>query len=236
MLMAIIMRVAPRAKSNGAAHYHCRVADQYHDSPTVSPKPILLREARREDVPEIVALLADDLLGAGREGPADDVYFAAFDQIEADPKTHLLVAEVDGRVVGTLQLTMLPGLSRHGMLRAQIEAVRVAADQRGQRLGRQMIEWAIEAAHGQGCGLVQLTSDKQRPDAIRFYQSLGFTASHGGLKLPLLPCREWPSGEKATLPTCALTAPGPATTRTRRDPRSCPISGELGPPGLVSQG
>ena len=147
--------------------------------------PVLLRDARREDVPEIVALLADDLLGAGREGPADDAYFAAFEQIEADPRSRLLVAERDGRVVGTLQLTMLRGLSRHGMLRGQIEAVRVAADQRGQRLGRQMIEWAIEVAKGQGCGLLQLTSDKQRHDALRFYESLGFTASHEGLKLPL---------------------------------------------------
>jgi len=183
--MAIIMRVAPRAKSNHAAHYDCRVADQSHDSSAVNRNPILLRDARREDVPEIVALLADDQLGAGREGLADDAYFAAFDQIEADQKNRLLVAETGGRVVGTLQLTMLPGLSRHGMLRGQIEAVRVAADQRGQRLGRQMIEWAIEVARGQGCGLVQLTSDKHRPDAIRFYESLGFTASHEGLKLPL---------------------------------------------------
>jgi GNAT superfamily N-acetyltransferase len=80
---------------------------------------------------------------------------------------------------------MVPGLSRHGMLRGQIEAVRVAADQRGQRLGRRMIGWAIEEARTQGCGLVQLTSDKHRPDAIRFYESLGFTVSHEGLKLPL---------------------------------------------------
>jgi GNAT superfamily N-acetyltransferase len=136
-------------------------------------------------VPAIVALLADDLLGAGREGPVDDAYLAAFEQIEADPRSRLLVAERDGRVVGTLQLTLVPGLSRHGLLRGQIEAVRVAADERGQQLGRRMIEWAIEAARGQGCGLLQLTSDKQRPDAIRFYESLGFTASHEGLKLPL---------------------------------------------------
>lgn len=161
------------------------MADQFPATPAVSREPILLREARRADVPQIVALLADDELGAGREGPADDAYFAAFDQIEADPRSHLLVAESSGRVVGTLQLSTLPGLSRHGMLRGQIEAVRVAADQRGRRLGRAMIEWAIEEARGQGCGLLQLTSDKQRPDAIRFYQSLGFTASHEGLKLPL---------------------------------------------------
>jgi GNAT superfamily N-acetyltransferase len=145
----------------------------------------VLREARREDVPEIVALLADDAIGAGREGRADDAYYAAFELIAADQRNQLLVAEAGGRIVGTLQLTMIPGLSRHGMLRAQIEGVRVSSDQRGQGLGGRMIERAIEVARGQGCGLVQLTSDKRRPDAVRFYQSLGFTASHEGLKLPL---------------------------------------------------
>jgi GNAT superfamily N-acetyltransferase len=145
----------------------------------------VLREARREDVPEIVALLADDAIGAGREGRADDAYYAAFELIAADQRNQLLVAEAGGRIVGTLQLTMIPGLSRHGMLRAQIEGVRVSSDQRGQGLGGRMIERAVEVARGQGCGLVQLTSDKRRPDAVRFYQSLGFTASHEGLKLPL---------------------------------------------------
>jgi GNAT superfamily N-acetyltransferase len=145
----------------------------------------VLREARREDVPEIVALLADDAIGAGREGPADDAYYAAFDLIAADRRNQVLVAEAAGRVVGTLQLTMIPGLSRHGMLRAQIEGVRVADGQRGQGLGRRMIEHAIDLAREAGCGLVQLTSDKRRPDAVRFYQSLGFTASHEGLKLAL---------------------------------------------------
>jgi GNAT superfamily N-acetyltransferase len=136
-------------------------------------------------VPEIVALLADDAIGAGREGPADDAYYVAFDLIAADPRNQVLVAEAAGRVVGTLQLTMIPGLSRHGMLRAQIEGVRVADGQRGRGLGRRMIEHAIDLAREQGCGLVQLTSDKRRPDAVRFYQSLGFTASHEGLKLSL---------------------------------------------------
>ena len=148
-------------------------------------QPALLRAARREDVPEIVALLADDAIGAGREGAADDAYYAAFDLIAADERNRLLVAEAGGRIVGTLQLTTIPGLSRHGMLRGQIEAVRVASGQRGNGLGRRMIERAIEVAREQGCGLVQLTSDKRRPDAVRFYQSLGFTASHEGLKLPL---------------------------------------------------
>jgi GNAT superfamily N-acetyltransferase len=166
--MTVIIRIAPRARSTGAAHYDGRVADQLPSPSTANREPVLLREARREDVPEIVALLADDVLGAGREGPADAAYLAAFDQIEADPRNRLLVAEADGRVVGTLQLTLLPGLSRHGMLRGQIEAVRVAAGQRGRRLGRQMIEWAVEEARAQGCGLLQLTSDKQRPDSGRF--------------------------------------------------------------------
>jgi CheY-like chemotaxis protein/GNAT superfamily N-acetyltransferase len=147
---------------------------------------VIFRDARREDVPAIVALLADDVLGSGRETDVDAAYLAAFDDIAADARNRLIVAEIDGQVAGTLQLTLLPGLSRHGMLRAQIEAVRVGAGQRGQGLGRAMIEWAIGEARGRGCGLVQLTSDKQRADAIRFYESMGFTASHEGLKLPLL--------------------------------------------------
>jgi len=146
---------------------------------------MIFRDARRDDVPAIVELLAADLLGAGREGDLDDAYWQAFDQISADPNNRLVVADADGEVVGTLQLTLLPGMSRHGMLRAQIEAVRIAASRRGQGLGRAMIEWAIGQARERGCGLVQLTSDKQRPAAVRFYESLGFTASHEGLKLPL---------------------------------------------------
>jgi GNAT superfamily N-acetyltransferase len=146
---------------------------------------VTFRDARREDVPAIVALLADDVLGAGREAAMDEAYLVAFEQVQADPRSRLIVAEASGQVAGTLQLSMLPGLSRHGMLRAQVEGVRVAAPHRGQGLGRAMIEWAIEQAREHGCGLVQLTSDKRRPDAVRFYESLGFTASHEGLKLPL---------------------------------------------------
>ena len=146
---------------------------------------VIFRDARREDVPEIVALLADDALGAGREGDLDDAYWAAFELVAADPRNRLAVAEVNGTVAGTLQLTLIPGLSRHGMLRAQIEGVRVAAEYRGHGLGRQMIQWAIIEARRAGSGMVQLTSDKQRADAIRFYESLGFTASHEGLKLAL---------------------------------------------------
>jgi GNAT superfamily N-acetyltransferase len=147
---------------------------------------VIFRDAQREDLPAIVALLADDVLGAEREeAAADEAYQAAFEQVEADPRSRLIVAEADGQVAGTLQLSLLPGLSRHGMLRAQIEGVRVAAPHRGRGLGRAMIEWAIGQAREHGCGLVQLTSDKRRHDAVRFYESLGFTASHEGLKLPL---------------------------------------------------
>ncbi|HTU04708.1 MAG TPA: GNAT family N-acetyltransferase [Trebonia sp.] len=146
---------------------------------------VTFRDARRDEVPRIVALLADDMLGAGREAEVDDAYWAAFDDIAADPRNRLIVAEADGQLAGTLQLTFLPGLSRHGTLRAQIEGIRVAAPWRGQGLGRAMIEWAVDAARQNGCGLVQLTSDKRRADAIRFYESLGFEPSHEGLKLPL---------------------------------------------------
>lgn len=151
---------------------------------------VTFRDARREDVPVIVSMLADDFLGAAREAgggeaAADDAYVAAFDLIDSDPRNRLIVAETDGKVAGTLQLTFLPGLSRHGMLRAQIEAVRVAAGARGQGLGRQMIAWAVQEARRAGCGMVQLTSDKRRGDAIRFYESLGFEATHEGLKFPL---------------------------------------------------
>ena len=147
------------------------------------------RDARREDVPAIVALLADDVLGAEREGAVDGAYLVAFEQVQADPRSVLIVAEADGQVAGTLQLNFLPGLSRHGMLRGQIEGVRVAATHRGQGLGRAMIEWAIGQAREHGCGLVQLTSDKRRLDALRFYESLGFTASHEGFKLSVTPLR-----------------------------------------------
>ena len=149
---------------------------------------MIFRDARRDEVARIVALLADDELGTGRETGVDDAYQSAFDDIAADPRRprcRLIVADVDGQVAGTFQLTVLPGLSRHGMRRAQIEGVRVAAPWRGQGLGRAMLGWVIEAARQDGCGLVQLTSDKRRADAIRFYESLGFEASHEGLKLPL---------------------------------------------------
>lgn len=144
-----------------------------------------MRRARAGDVDDIVAMLADDPLGSSREQPGDPRYAKAFEALDADPGQLLAVVEVDGEVVGTLQLTFIPGLSRIGATRAQIEAVRVRADQRGGGLGRRMIEWAIAEARARGCILIQLTSDASRIDAHRFYERLGFVRSHVGMKLPL---------------------------------------------------
>jgi GNAT superfamily N-acetyltransferase len=144
-----------------------------------------IRRARRADVDAIVAMLADDELGAKRENPGDPRYLAAFDALDADPNQFLVVAELDGDIIGTLQLSYLAGLSRLGATRAQIEAVRVRADQRGTGLGTVLFEWAIEQAREQGAVLVQLTTDASRADARRFYERLGFVASHVGMKLTL---------------------------------------------------
>lgn len=149
---------------------------------------MLIRRATEEDLPAIVGLLADDEIGAGRESPHDLApYRAAFAAIDADASETLVVAERDGAVVGTLQLSMLPGLSRRGALRAQVEGVRVASSARGEGLGERLLRWAIDEARTRGCVIVQLTSDKQRTDAHRFYQRLGFTATHEGYKLNLPP-------------------------------------------------
>ena len=150
---------------------------------------VVLRRAVRRDLPALVALLAADDLGATRDGirsEADrDAYERAFLAIDADPAQLLLVADSDGQVVGTLQLSFIPGLSRRGALRAQIESVRVAPAMRGRGLGEALFTWSIAEARRRGCALVQLTTDKTRVDAHRFYERLGFTASHEGLKLPL---------------------------------------------------
>lgn len=148
------------------------------------------REATRDDVPAIVRLLADDVLGATRERfeegrPVDEAYLQAFDAISAQKDNRIIVAELDGRVVGTLQLTFIPGLSRLGLVRAQIEEVRVASTARGQGIGEKLISYAIDRARDRGCGLVQLTTDNTRTDAHRFYERLGFVASHVGMKLVL---------------------------------------------------
>lgn len=131
-------------------------------------------------------MLADDHLGATREGSRDDpAYAAAFAEIDADPHQHLVVGVRDGEVVATMQLTIIPGIGRMGARRALIEAVRVRSDLRGSGLGRTLIRWAVDAARAEGCAMVQLTSDKSRVDAHRFYDSLGFTQSHVGYKLTL---------------------------------------------------
>jgi GNAT superfamily N-acetyltransferase len=146
-----------------------------------------LRRATADDLPALVALLADDPLGAARERADGDLsaYRRAFARVDGDPAHVLLVAEQGGTVVGTLQLTFVPGLSRGGALRGQIEAVRVAADVRSNGLGAAMVGWAVDEARRQGATLVQLTTDKSRADARRFYERLGFVASHEGLKLQL---------------------------------------------------
>jgi len=147
---------------------------------------ISFRKARHSDLASIIRLLADDPLGQLREivsDPVDPRYEKAFTAIVADGNQLLAVAvDEKDEVVGCLQLSFIPGLSRTGMWRGQIESVRVAAGQRGTGLGSQFIEWAIQEAAERGCKLMQLTSDKARPDAIRFYEKLGFTVSHEGLK------------------------------------------------------
>lgn len=148
-----------------------------------------VRSAVRADVPAVVALLADDDLGSRREAaepPLDDCYLTAFDAIDSDPNHQLIVLEAeDGAVVGCLQLTFLPHLTFRGGWRAQIEAVRIASSQRGSGLGRTLFRWAIDEARQRDCHLVQLTANTQRPDALAFYESLGFSATHQGFKLYL---------------------------------------------------
>ena len=149
---------------------------------------VTVRVASRDDVPAIVRLLADDVLGAGRElveEPVAPIYLRAFDEMAGQPGNQLLVAVRDDEVVGCVQLTIIAGLSRAGMRRAQLEGVRVSARHRGVRVGEQLVEAAIARAQAAGCGLVQLTSDTTRADARRFYERLGFEATHVGMKLSL---------------------------------------------------
>ena len=144
------------------------------------------RPARRDDLVAIVEMLADDVLDSTRERreePLPSSYTEAFDAIESDPHNTLIVAEQGSGVVGVLQLTLIPGLTYAGGWRAQIEGVRVASAIRGQGLGRALIEHAIELAREAGCRLVQLTTDKRRPEAVAFYESIGFSATHEGMKL-----------------------------------------------------
>jgi GNAT superfamily N-acetyltransferase len=151
---------------------------------------VTLRTAVDSDLKELVALLAADQLGARREAldptpEALEPYRQAFDAIMADPAHLLLVADDGARLIGTMQLSFLPGLAMRGALRAQIEAFRVHESTRNRGIGAWMMRWAIEEARRRGCALVQLTTNKQRTDAHRFYGRLGFVASHEGMKLHL---------------------------------------------------
>jgi GNAT superfamily N-acetyltransferase len=149
---------------------------------------LAFRRAQRADLPAIIQMIADDQIGQKREDasvPLNPAYLAAFAAIERDDNQFLAVAERDGEVIGCLQLTFIPGISRMGLWRGNIESVRVAKALRGQGIGRTFFEWAIEMCRQRGCKLVQLTTDKSRKDAGRFYESLGFKASHEGMKLSL---------------------------------------------------
>lgn len=146
------------------------------------------RPATTADVAAIVGLLADDRLGAVREDaslPLDERYIQAFDAIERDPNQLQAVADLDGRIVGCLQLSFIPGLSFIGTWRGQIESVRIHSSMRGSGLGQQMITWAVGVCRERGCGIVQLNTHQSRDDAVRFYEKLGFSNSHYGMKLSL---------------------------------------------------
>lgn len=149
---------------------------------------LVMREATRDDLPAIIAMLYDDETGRTREDPSlplDPRYVAAFEAIDAEPNQHLVIAELDGAPVGTMQLTFLPGLSFRGAWRGQIEAVRIASHLRNRGLGEQLIAWAVEQCRARDCKMVQLTSTASRVAAHRFYARLGFVQSHVGMKLHL---------------------------------------------------
>jgi len=157
-------------------------------SASLPPGRLGFRTARREDLPAILALLADDPLGAERErleDPVPEPYVTAFSAIEADPNQELIVAERDREVAGVLQLTFIASLTWQGSTRALIEGVRIAAPLRGLRIGEALVREAIERARRRGCRIVQLTTDRSRTDAHRFYERLGFKATHVGMKLHL---------------------------------------------------
>jgi GNAT superfamily N-acetyltransferase len=155
---------------------------------SVPETPLRFRRAHRDDVPRIVEMLADDPLGAMREryeSPLPAGYMSAFVAIEADPNNELIVACLDDVVVGVLQMTFIPYLTYQGSWRALIEGVRIDSAIRSRGIGAKMFEWAIARARERGCKLVQLATDKSRHEARRFYEELGFVASHEGMKLRL---------------------------------------------------
>ena len=147
----------------------------------------IFRKATKADVMLIVQLLADDPLGQKREAytnPLPQQYYIAFENITKDHNQELMVVENGKKeIIGTLQLSFIPYLTYQGGVRAQIEAVRIHEAYRGNGLGQQFFEWAINRAKERGAHVLQLTTDKKRPDAIRFYEKLGFKASHEGMKL-----------------------------------------------------
>lgn len=146
------------------------------------------RIANKNDVHSIVRLLADDELGSQRERfeePLPAAYYEAFNAMESQVGNQIILAVENQKVIGCLQLTIIPGLARLGMKRAQIEGVRVDRNYRGKKVGEQLFKKAISIAASENCGMVQLTTDKQRSDAYRFYEKLGFSASHEGMKLIL---------------------------------------------------
>ncbi|MFB6415085.1 MULTISPECIES: GNAT family N-acetyltransferase [Bradyrhizobium] len=150
----------------------------------MSAESVSIRRARRDDVPAIVAMLADDHLGRGRErveDPLPAAYYDAFARVARDPNLALVVAEIEGRVVGCLQLAVLPGISSQGGVRGLLEDVRVATDCRSRGIGERLVQWAITEAKARGCSLVELLTHQTRVDAQRFYKRLGFTASHVGM-------------------------------------------------------
>jgi GNAT superfamily N-acetyltransferase len=147
---------------------------------------VIIREAVHGDLAAIVELLVDDPLGKNRDFPVvDAAYEKAFADIAADPRSFLIVGEDGGQVVGFFQVTYIPGLGRHGSERSLIESVRVRSDRRSRGIGKELMNWAIDQASIRGCSIVQLTTDKSRTDAHRFYERIGFVASHEGMKLAL---------------------------------------------------
>ena len=146
---------------------------------------LVFREAKRDDLQRVVELIADDAVAARRTGSYGAPHVRAFEAIAASPDNELVVAEAEGVVIGVMQLTFIPGISRNGAARLLVEAVRVSSELRGQGIGRLLMEHAHERGRERGCALAQLTSDKQRPEAHRFYRSLGYEQSHEGFKLPL---------------------------------------------------
>ena len=149
---------------------------------------LTFREAVEKDLPFMVEMLADDELGSQREdtsNPLNPSYLSAFKSIVADPNNELIVVEKEGNIIGMLQLTFIPYLTHKGSWRCLVEGVRIHKNFRGDGIGTRAFEWVIQYARGKGVSILQLTSDKQRPDSIRFYEDLGFKSTHEGLKLKL---------------------------------------------------